>query len=82
MFARWIFFYRFKLKNNKKNPMGKCDSCYLFAANESTFSIAKRLDLHARRNQILLQTQPCSDAHCNIQSMNTLVRGDTVKTRN
>ena len=62
--------------------MGKCDSCYLFAANESMFSIAKRLDLHARRNQILLQTQPCSDAHCNIQSMNTLVRGDTVKTRN
>ena len=44
--------------------MGKCDSCYLFAANESMFSIAKRLDLHARRNQILLQTQPCSDAHC------------------
>ena len=57
--------------------MGKCDSCYLFAANESTFIIAKGLDLHARQNQILLQTQPCSDAHCNIQSMNTLVRGDT-----
>ena len=57
--------------------MGKCGSCYLFAGNESTFSIVKSLNLHARRNQILLQTQPCRDAHCNIQSMNALVRGDT-----
>ena len=57
--------------------MVKCDSGYLFAANESTFIIAKGLDLHLRQNQILLQTQPCSDAHCNIQSMKTLVRDDT-----